>query len=104
MAGGGKSRLEFEKISQTCGFSERQVALAKAVVIGRLVEPGSELATWQWFRENSALPELSNDDISELLNEVRLNTIPEPEHKKIIEALNITTLPRRKKSIIAKLT
>lgn len=40
--------------------------MAKAVVIGRLVEPGSELATWRWFRENSALPELLKEDIADV--------------------------------------
>ncbi len=60
------NRLGFEQILQQCGFTGRQLALAKAVVIGRLVEPGSELATWRWFRENSALPELLKDDIAEV--------------------------------------
>ena len=28
------------------GFSERERSLAEAVVVGRLVNPGSELVTW----------------------------------------------------------
>jgi len=81
-------RLGFDKVFQTCGFSERQVALAKAVVIGRLVEPGSELATWQWFRENSALPELLNEDISDLGKNpfYEISDLLWP-HKNIIESL-----------------
>ena len=153
------NRLGFDLALRQCEFTDRQLALAKAVVMGRLVEPGSELATWRWFRENSALPELLNEDMADLgknlfyeisesllphkeaiekdlalknihtswaairktmrslqritlsyaddrrqLYEIRLNTTLEPQHVKILDALNIKNLPRRKKAVVAKLT
>jgi hypothetical protein len=43
-----------------------QCALAQAVVIGRLVQPDSDLATWRWLSSQTALPEMlagSLDDV-----------------------------------------
>jgi hypothetical protein len=59
-------RLGFDSILRKCGFNERQRSLSKAVVLGRLVAPGSELASWRWFRDNTALPELLDADISDI--------------------------------------
>ncbi len=80
-------RLGFDQVLQKCGLSNRELALAKAVVIGRLVEPGSELATWRWFRENSSLPELLDEDISDLGKNLfyEISDILWP-HKETIEA------------------
>ena len=47
-------------------FSERQVSVAQALVFGKLIEPGSELSTWRWFQEKTALVEMTPEDISEL--------------------------------------
>ena len=57
-------RLGFDEVLMDCGLDPRQRSLAQAIVVGRLVKPGSELATWNWFRENTALPELLDEDIS----------------------------------------
>ena len=51
-------RLGLDKVLAGCGFSERELALAQAVVVGRLVEPSSDLATWGWLKDRSVLPEL----------------------------------------------
>lgn len=59
-------RLGFDNILKKQGFSKRERCLLQAIIIGRLVEPGSELSTWNWFRENTALPELLEEDISTL--------------------------------------
>lgn len=40
-------------------MSEEVLSLIKTVVIGRLVEPASELHTWEWARERSAVYELA---------------------------------------------
>lgn len=57
-------RLEFNRIFKECGFNNKQSSLAKAVIIGRLIVPGSELATWQWFQNNTALIEMTDYDLS----------------------------------------
>jgi len=51
-------KLKFGDILTLCGFSDREIALAKAVVIGRLVEPESDLGTWKWLRHRSGLAEM----------------------------------------------
>jgi transposase len=56
--------LGLPDILRSQGLSSYQAALAEAVVIGRLVEPGSELHTWEWLRKRTALTELLNEDIT----------------------------------------
>lgn len=51
-------RLGFNRILSRFRFTPRQIALTKAVVFGRLIEPCSDLATWRWSSERSVLPEL----------------------------------------------
>ncbi len=41
------------------GFDGRACALAEAVVAGRLIHPGSDLATWEWIRNKSGIGELT---------------------------------------------
>jgi transposase len=50
--------LGFNRILSRFRFTPRQIALTKAVVFGRLIEPCSDLATWRWLAERSVLPEL----------------------------------------------
>jgi len=56
--------LEFDNLLGRCGFSPREQALAATVVWGRLIQPGSDLSTWQWLRERSSLSEFFEADIS----------------------------------------
>jgi transposase len=56
--------LEFNKLLGRCGFSPREQALAATVIWGRLIQPGSDLSTWQWLRERSSLSEFFEADIS----------------------------------------
>ncbi|MEQ6391347.1 IS1634 family transposase [Bacillaceae bacterium S4-13-58] len=58
------NRLELNEILSACGFNSAQQALAEAVVVGRLVEPSSDLASWRWLRERTALIELLPVDLS----------------------------------------
>jgi transposase len=44
------------------GFNKVQRDAAAALLIGRMAAPGSELATWRWLRERSALGELLGAD------------------------------------------
>lgn len=57
-------RLGLNTILRTCGLSRQQQALAQAVVIGRLVAPASDLATWNWLKHQTALLELLSVDLS----------------------------------------
>ncbi|MBT7165267.1 MAG: transposase, partial [Victivallales bacterium] len=41
------------------GFDGPARALAEAVVAGRLIDPGSDLATWGWMRDRSGIGELT---------------------------------------------
>ena len=56
--------LEFDKLLGRCGFSPREQALAATVIWGRLIQPGSDISTWQWLREQSSLSEFFEADIS----------------------------------------
>jgi len=57
--------LEFDKALKKCDFSLNDVALAKAVIFGRLISPGSEHHTIKWFRKHSSLSEFPGVDASE---------------------------------------
>lgn len=50
--------LNMDSILTQCGLSPKERALAEAVVACRLIEPGSDLSSWGWLRERTALPEI----------------------------------------------
>ncbi|MEA1928429.1 MAG: IS1634 family transposase [Candidatus Auribacterota bacterium] len=52
-------KLQLPKILKECGFSARERSLAEAVVLGRLIKPGSDLGTWRWLRNSSSMNELT---------------------------------------------
>ncbi|MDP3114175.1 MAG: IS1634 family transposase, partial [Candidatus Cloacimonadaceae bacterium] len=49
--------LKLDQILQECSFSEKEIELAKIVILGRLLSPGSERQTLKWFNEESSLSE-----------------------------------------------
>jgi len=51
-------RLGFERILEEAGLEEGRIRGAMALIVGRLVAPGSERATRIWLRERSGLSEL----------------------------------------------
>lgn len=55
--------LDLTDILRQNGLTERQISIAQALVFGKLIEPGSELATWRWFSEKTALTEMTPEDI-----------------------------------------
>ena len=59
-------RLGITEILSRCGLSEFQQDMAKAVIIGRLIKPGSDLATWRWMRTHSSLPEFLKTDLEKV--------------------------------------
>jgi transposase len=54
--------LELPRILTEAGFNGVQQAAAIGSIIGRMAVPGSEVATWRWLRECSALGELLEVD------------------------------------------
>jgi len=56
------SWLGVTDILRSVGLNGRQVAIAQGLIIGRMAAPGSELATWRWLKEQSALGELLDFD------------------------------------------
>ena len=57
-------RLNFDKILMSGGFDQKQLSLAKAVIIGRLVAPASDYGTFQWLRKRTALTEMLPVDLT----------------------------------------
>jgi transposase len=49
--------LHFDQILTQSGFSNRERCIAKALILGRLISPGSERHTIEWFHKRSALSE-----------------------------------------------
>jgi len=54
--------LGLPEILEAAGLNGVERCLAMGAVIGRLAEPGSELATWEWLRARSGLGELLDVD------------------------------------------
>lgn len=54
--------LGLPEILASAGFNGIQQAAALGSIIGRMAEPGSERATWQWLTERSGLGELLDAD------------------------------------------
>jgi len=79
-------QLEFPDVLKRCGFNNRELSLGEAIVVGRLVKPGSDLSTWNWIRENSAISELTRVSLAR----IKKNAVYEIsdqllKHKKTIE-------------------
>lgn len=55
--------LGLTDILQDNGLTNRQISVAQALVFGKLIAPGSELATWGWFNERTSLGEMTPEDI-----------------------------------------
>lgn len=51
-------QLEVSSVLARAGFTSKEQALACALVVGRLVAPGSERATYRWMTEKTALGEI----------------------------------------------
>lgn len=51
-------QLGFNRMLESLGFSRKEQALAQAAILGRLIEPGSERSTHEWFTQRSALREM----------------------------------------------
>jgi hypothetical protein len=58
--------LEFDKLFGQLGFNQSQIDQAILSMVGRLVNPGSELSTSEWARNISGIDELLGTDFSYL--------------------------------------
>lgn len=80
------NELRMPAVLEQCGLGARERSLAEAVVLGRLIAPGSDLATWHWLRDLSAVGELTEapvaqvkkDAVYEIADQLLL-------HKRVIE-------------------
>jgi hypothetical protein len=59
-------RLGLEVKLAPLGFNRHQLSAAIGVIVGRMVHPGSELATRQWLARRSGLGELLDYDFETL--------------------------------------
>jgi transposase len=62
------NELGFNDILIQNGVSKNNLPLFEALVVGRLVSPGSELHTWQWAQNGSSIFELSGSPLRPSLN------------------------------------
>lgn len=58
--------LSLDRILKDAGLKKDNIELAKAVVLARLISPGSEKATLKWIRERSSVTEIINTDLLDL--------------------------------------
>ena len=50
--------LKFDDILKKCNFNLKQISIAKAMIIGRLISPSSELSTINWIKNSSSIIEM----------------------------------------------
>lgn len=58
-------RIAIDSILEELGFNEKQIQIAQLLIIGRMIYPASEFATYKWAHNNSAISELLNINIAE---------------------------------------
>lgn len=59
-------RLNFDGILAGCGLNNKEIALSKGVILGRLIEPSSDFKTWEWLTTRSSLLEMLPIDLSKI--------------------------------------
>lgn len=59
-------RIGFSEILAKLGFNEKQLKVAKLLVIGRMIYPASEFATYKWAHNISAVGELLSLNMDEI--------------------------------------
>ena len=83
----GALSIGLPEVLMGVGFNQTQIATALASIVGRMINPGSEEATWNWLTKRSALGELLDVDFSQM-SVMRLHRISDDlvEHRETIEA------------------
>ena len=57
-------KLDYDGILKKCGLNSKEIDLAKVIIFGRLISPGSERHTINWFFNQSSLLEILPTDLS----------------------------------------
>jgi hypothetical protein len=60
------NKLDFDTILKNCSFDSKEISVAKAVILGRLINPDSELGTWRWFKNRTSLMEMTSVDLTQI--------------------------------------
>ena len=79
-------KLKFDQILSQCGLDDKELSLAQAVILGRLIAPGSDYSTFSWLQNRSSLLEMTPVNLSGLGKD-SFYTIADTlyEHKDYIE-------------------
>jgi len=79
-------KLGFEDILRKCGIRQKRLSVAKALIMGRLLNPSSELETWKWFNNRTALTEMMPTNIAGIGKDIFYETADTLyKHKEKIE-------------------
>lgn len=52
-----------EDVLKNCGMSDKQISVAQTLICGKLISPSSEIETWRWFNNRTALAEMTPENI-----------------------------------------
>ena len=58
--------LNFDAILKKCNFTLKEISFAKAMIIGRLISPSSELSTINWIKNTSSIIEMLPVNIKDI--------------------------------------
>lgn len=58
--------LQMDQKLKALGFDEQERSLSEAIVAGRLIEPSSELSTFNWLKYSSAIGELTEKNLEDI--------------------------------------
>lgn len=78
-------KLKFDQVLLEAGVSLQVLPIMAALVIGRLVDPGSEQQTWKWIENRSALYELTGPAVRRSLNSFYRGGDTLYSHKDVLE-------------------
>jgi len=60
------NELQMPQKLKSLDFSAKERSLAEGIVAGRLIEPASELSTWDWLKNNSSIGELTEESLDNI--------------------------------------
>lgn len=51
-------KLAFDEILRKCQFNNKEIALAEAVIVGKLIHPSSDIGCYEWLKNKTSLIEM----------------------------------------------
>ena len=78
-------KLHFDRVLLQAGVSPQVLPILEALVVGRLIDPGSERHTWQWAENRSALYEMTGPALRRSLNSFYRGGDTLFSHKDVLE-------------------